>query len=141
MKPRQVLVLVPSGEKSDVHHVLAPGSAIVAPIEDKESSDIIATWYEEPGNAANVVTFEDRLTQAAGRLAENYPTSKMTGFERSDIAVVAIAEREEGNGWYISQIIDHQRLQEWAGENITEGGSAQFIRNRISRGFNRKTRG
>ena len=136
MTAMQVLVLAPTNDGSSVHRFLAPGTAIVTPLEGGGDHGILRAWYEEPGNAANVVTFEDRLTHAAGRYAQQYPTGKMTGFEQDDVTIVAIAEHEEGNGWYVSKVIDRDRLEAWAGEAIVEGGSADFIRRRIARGFN-----
>lgn len=138
MKPNQLFVFTPAGEQSSVHTLLKPGTAIVAKISNemwKNPDDVIMTWYEEPGTISNVVTFEDRLTHAAGRLVENYPTSKITGFYQRDLLIAAIAQREEGIGWHISQMLEMDALIAWTGETLCEGGSPKIIRERISRRF------
>ena len=89
--------------------------------------------YEEPGNYANVVTLEDRLNHAAGRLAERYPTSKMTGADPDEVSLVGFVTHCEGVGWYISLITNQQLLEDWAPGPHPVGGSTEFTQRALMR--------
>ena len=78
---------------------------------------------EEPGNASNVVTYEDRIRHAAGRLHESYPTSKMIGGNDDTFLRVGTVMHQDDLGWHIDEITDRTALEAWADGPHYEGGS------------------
>lgn len=111
------LLLVPVGVMAEMH---PEGTAFVG---RRLQSGGYLVHYEEPGNASNVVTFEDRIVHAAGRLHEDYPTSKMCGGDDEHFTEVGTVIRNSDLGWHIEHIIDPDALVSWAPGPHYEGGS------------------
>lgn len=94
--------------------------------------------HEEPGHYNNVITYEDRLSHAAGRLHEKYPTSKMCGGNPDDFDLVGFVTHCEGVGWYISLITDKELLEQWAPGPHNVGGSQDFHQRAMMRNIQGK---
>lgn len=101
---------------------LAKGTAFAG---REVEGDRVLLYYEEPGNYANVVTFEDRLHHAADRMHTAYPTSKMMGLPKGDLIKVAETSWEPDMGWIIKTILDGDELREWDQGPHHEGGSPE----------------
>lgn len=92
------------------HSRLVPGTALVG--RDVEDGHIVI-YFEEPGDFANVVTFEDRIRQAAGRLHEGYPTSKLMGFTPDSVTRVGTVGYRGKMNWVITELADLETLIAW----------------------------
>jgi len=99
-------LLVPIGKLAALQK---PGTAFVA----KNKGDYMLIHYEPAGEISNVQTFEERIRQAAGRLAESYPTSKMMGGTFKEWKKVGSVEYRKNLGWVISEITDEESLYNW----------------------------
>lgn len=108
---------------------IAQGAAIVG----RGDADNFVVYYEEPGSYSNVVTFEDRIVHAAGRLHDRYPTSKMRGVSPDDVHQVGTVCWREGMSWIIENITDHPRLLAWDPGPHHAGGSPQRHNERLGK--------
>ena len=123
-------LMVPIGPMTTV---FAPQTAFVG----KEiEGDQYLVHLEEPGNASNVVTYEDRIRHAAGRLHENYPTSKMIGGNADTFKTVGTVLYRNGIGWHIETITDRDALEAWADGPHCEGGSPALHEEALIRRIN-----
>ena len=125
-----VIIYVPAKRGYNDH----PSGTAFAGKWDKASDDHLNIWYEEPDNFSNIVTFEDRLNYAAGRLRERYPTHKKFYPAKEDFVEVGVATYLKGTGWYMSDISDPDALSNWAGIVIL-GGSPELHQRRQSRQY------
>lgn len=109
------------------------GSAIVA----KPNSNIF--YYE--GNrhkAENLVTYEQRIVCAAGRLTARYPTIAFGQFNPADLT--KIGTYDAFTGWVLS-VLDFQKLHEWVDRkdtlSLTDTNHAVFNDFHLIHGFNK----
>lgn len=109
-------LMVPVGEYAGIHKT---GTAFVA----KPVEDMFLVHYEAPGQASNIVTFEDRIRHAAGRLDESYPTSKMMGGGQDQWKQVGTVKYVNNLGWVIDDILDEESLYRWDPGPHYAGGS------------------
>lgn len=80
---RVATIYIPvSGGRADL--MIAPGSGIVG-IDSPESEYLIVYYEGSVLGAANMVHFEDRIRNAAGRLFTRYPTTALHGYLRSEV--------------------------------------------------------
>lgn len=95
------------------------GSAIVG----ERRGDLIDVHFER-GGADNVRTFEDRITHAAGRRAQDYPTIARGTYPAADLLDVG-SVRYDGlmRRWIVSSIDDVDALERWAPGPHEVGGS------------------
>ena len=70
-----------------------------------------------------LVTFEDRIRHAAGRLDESYPTSKMMGGGPDQWKQVGTVKYISNLGWLIDDITDEESLYGWDPGPHYAGGS------------------
>lgn len=134
MKAEEYILVVPSGSMTAV----APkGTAFVA----KRTAAGYLVHYEPPGNAVNVVTFEDRVRHAAGRLHDSYPTSKMVGGGPEHWIEVGSVIRDARLGWIIAEIADPDVLSQWDCDEHHEGGSPRLHEETRTREISRALRG
>lgn len=98
------------------------GAAMVAVPSEAE---MLLIYYEEPGYAQNVQTYEERVLHAADRLNEKYPTSKMTGAYKCDVKRVGTVSYRENMSWIISEITDHEAIIQWTGKKSYIGGTPE----------------
>ncbi len=118
---------------------LKHGTAIVGPMPDAGTPDkMIFIHYEEPGEISNVQTFEERIRSAAGRLHENYPTSKCSGAYPDQLIAVATICYIQGMSWVIESISQAVELGRWDEGPHHIGGSPERYVDRISQQFMRK---
>jgi hypothetical protein len=111
-------------------HMLHPnGTGFVG----KKGEEYLIVHYEEPGQADNIKTLEDRLNHAAGRLDQSYPTSKVAYPSESEMELVGYVEHCEEVGWYISLITNPELLESWAPGPHDVGGSTDFIQRALMR--------
>lgn len=115
---RRYILFVPKGAMVDT---FAPETAFVGKRTGEPGRYLI--HLEEPGNASNVVTFEDRIRHAAGRLHDSYPTSKMIGGDENTFIMVGSVLYHPEIGWHIDEITDRDALEVWADGPHCEGGS------------------
>lgn len=96
-----------------------PGSAIVG-----ETSGGMVDVHFERGGADNVRTFEDRITHAAGRRAQSYPTTARGTYPAEQLVDVG-SVRYDGvmRRWIIASIERPSALKQWAPEPHVVGGS------------------
>lgn len=94
--------------------------------------------YEEPSNAVNVKTWEDRLNHAAGRLDTRYPTSKMCGADPSTVDLVGFVTYCEGVGWYIGMLTNEELVEAWAPGPHHVGGGPDFTQRAMMRNIQGK---
>lgn len=108
-----------------VKHDVKTGSAIVG----EEKGGMIDTHFEG-GGASNVQTYEQKLHQAAGRRAQNYPTSARRSWNATDLKEVGSAQYSEGlRHWIVHEISDETSFRSWIGSNdkVTPGGSDELL--------------
>lgn len=100
------------------------GSAIVG----ERRGDLVDVHYER-GGADNVRTFEDRLTHAAGRRAQRYPTSARSVHPAADLIDVG-SVRYDGTlrRWVIASVDDPAALCAWSPGPHEAGGSETLRR-------------
>ena len=110
------LLMVPIGRYAEIHE---PGTAFVA----KPLEEMFLVHYEAPGQASNIVTFEDRIRHAAGRLDESYPTSKMMGGGPDQWKQGGTVKYVSNLGWLIDDITDEESLYGWDPGPHYAGGS------------------
>lgn len=104
------------------HDRVVPGTALVG--RDVEDG-YISMYFEEPGDYSNVVTFEDRIRQAAGRLHERYPTSKLQGFTPDSVIRVGTVGYRGKMSWVIIDLTDPEALIGWDEGPHHIGGSPE----------------
>lgn len=92
---------------------VAKGTPLIARPPELPDGNMIHAYYEEPGNYANVTTFAHRIIQAAGRLHDRYPTSKLQGFYLDDVVHVGRIGYRVGLNWVITEFTDLASLIEW----------------------------
>jgi hypothetical protein len=105
-----------------VRHNIILGSAIVGE-EDEEGW--VHTHYEG-GGASNVQTFEEKITHAAGRRSERYPTSALRSWEKEDLVLVGTVKKDDQlRHWVIESITNELALRNWVGpdQDLVCGGS------------------
>lgn len=134
-RPPRYLLLVPIG---DMRFAIKEQTACVA--EEIEPGRYLV-HYEEPGNAQNIVTFEDRIRHAAGRLHDNYPTSKMIGGDDESFIKVGTVFLSKSIGWHIEEIINRKELEQWSDGPHYEGGSPDLYNEARIKTFNENIRG
>ncbi len=113
--------------------VVARGTPLVARPIRHDDPNMIHAYYEEPANYANIKTFEHRINFAAGRLHDQYPTSKMRGFYLDDVIHVGRIAHRQGLGWIIIEFSDLRSLIEWDTGPHFIGGSPEARYERDSR--------
>lgn len=131
---RRYHLMTPLGPLADT---FPAGTAFVG---RRHSKDQYLVHYEKPGNVSNIVTFEDRIRHAAGRLDEDYPTSKMMAGTEKIFRIVGTVMRNDEIGWHIDEITDRAALEEWADGPHYEGGSPHLHEEGRIRRFNQKMR-
>ena len=126
-------LIVPVPDRAPLYE---KGTAFVA--EQREHLYLI--HYEKPGTYSNVITLEDRIRHAAGRLQEDYPTSKMMGGRQEDWIKVGTVSKRDNLGWYIDEILDHEALNAWDPGPHYEGGSPELHEKMRIKLFNQSLR-
>jgi hypothetical protein len=131
MKNKLELFVPVSGTTTE--KVIDRGSAIVA----KPNSNIF--YYEgNRHNAENLVTYEQRVSCAAGRLATKYPTIAFGQFNPAELQSVGLFDQSAG--WVLS-IHDFERLHDWVDPtetlSLTETNHAVFKDFHLIHGFNK----
>jgi hypothetical protein len=103
-----------------VEHVI-PGSAVVA----EPYGDGMLSCYYEGGRHDPKMGWDEKITHAAGRLAERYPTAaRMTGTEGVNVKVVGTVRWDPKlSAWLVDEITDEASLREWRGEDTRIGAS------------------
>lgn len=109
-------LLVPIGKLAVLQK---PGTAFVG----ENKGEYVLIHYEPAGDISNVQTFEERIRQAAGRLAESYPTSKMMAGTMKEWKKVGRVEYRKNIGWVIAEITDEDSLYSWDPGPHFAGGS------------------
>ena len=127
---RRYHLMVPIGV---MRGIFAPQTAFVG--MDLEDGRYLV-HLEEPGDASNVVTHEDRIRHAAGRLHDSYPTSKMTGGDAETFRKVGTVLYRDGIGWHIETLFDREALEAWADGPHCEGGSPALHEEALVRRIN-----
>lgn len=116
-------------------HDIRPGSAIVG-----ETAEGYVSTHYEGGGASNVQTFEEKITHAAGRRKERYPTSAMRGWPENELHVVGhVAWDESLQAWIVTSIDDENALRQWIGESddVAVGGGTKHLQECAGRLFGR----
>jgi len=111
------------------YRLYVPARGVRTQIDDASAivgearGDLIDVHYER-GGADNVRTFEDRITHAAGRRAQSYPTIARGTHPAGDLVDVG-SVRYDGlmRRWVIASIDDAEALEAWAPGPHVVGGS------------------
>ena len=125
--PRPVLpsdtvlnLYVPSGARP---LMIADGSAIVG-LPNGEGDDCRIEAYYEGAVHGQRMDFEEKLQHAAGRMLHRAPTTSFGFYDVEDLMIVGeVARSERLHGWIVTNVIDRQALDDWAGEDVPAGGS------------------
>lgn len=113
-------------------YVPVPGSRTfiddASAVVGERRGDVVDVHYER-GGADNVRTFEDRITHAAGRRAQDYPTVARGCFDHAHLVDVG-SVRFDGlmRRWTISSIDRPEELAAWAPGDHVVGGSPELKR-------------
>lgn len=100
----------------------------------------IDVHYEGGSQAANVQSFDERVLQAAGRRAQNYPTIACALLPAK--ALVDVGEVRYDTllrRWIVSDVTDATALEAWVGEPVAMGGSEAFRNEALGSLFSRFT--
>lgn len=118
---KRLLLLTPAGGKETP---IDRGSAIVA--EDLEGPGLTA-YYE--GGRYSSMDWVEKLTHAAGRLVERYPTAARAHFARTEVVVVGLVEWDEQvHVWAVTEVREPDLLRAWRGGEETPLGPTESQR-------------
>ena len=120
-KIKRLLLLTPADGK-ETH--IDRGSAIVA--EDIEGPGL--TVYYEGGRFTSM-DWAEKITHAAGRLVERYPTAARAHFSRTELSVVGLVEWDEHvHVWAVTEVREPALLRAWRGGEETPLGPTESQR-------------